>query len=348
MTAVDPERAITTLLVVLLSAACTSDHPFVDPELFYARDAGVVRLPVPEVPEAPEVDASAVESDAATPPASEPASDAGCPDDDGDLQCDSLDRCPSIAHQDDAADVDGDGVPDACDPCGVAVALALEPLFYFRFDEPDDATQARNSGSANPTASYLGGAARVIPGVTEPAGAALHLPGHDNTVYPRVTIQDVSQFPARAVSVSIWLRTSQITDFAVLSYAIASDPNHFLISFINQGPLRIGVQDTVVGTVGNVTAALTDGSWHHVVITGQVGSELRYYVDAVLVDRVTMPADAELAPGGVLIVGQDQDSFNGGFDAAQAFDGDIDELALYDHELDAAQIQRIFEATTCP
>ncbi|MET0410819.1 MAG: hypothetical protein ABW217_05965, partial [Polyangiaceae bacterium] len=41
------------------------------------------------------------------------------------------------------------------------------------------------------------------------------------------------------------------------------------------------------------------------------------------------------------------DSVNGTFDVAQAFEGDIDELSLYDHELSESQIQDIFAATTC-
>jgi concanavalin A-like lectin/glucanase superfamily protein len=347
MMAVDPGRVTTALLAFLLCPACTSSHHFIDPETFYGRDAGIV---APPRPPASVADAGEVEIDASSPTLPPPPPrlpDAGCLDEDEDLVCDDSDRCPAVADQDDGADVDDDGVPDACDPCGIAAALALEPLFYFRFDEPSSATAAQNAGSANPIASYLGGATRAARGVTQPERGALHLSGENNTAYPRVTIANVSQFASQAVTLSVWLRTSQTTDFAVLSYAIASDPNHFLISFINQGPLRVGVQDTVVGTASNVAGALADGSWHHVVITGQLAGTLHYYVDAQPVDDVSMPAGAALSPGGVMIIGQDQDSYNGGFDAAQAFDGDIDELALYDRELDAAQIQRVFSATTC-
>jgi concanavalin A-like lectin/glucanase superfamily protein len=347
--AVDPGRAIAALVALLPFAACTSDHPFIDPALFYGADAGVVTPPPPQAPGA-EADAGVREPDAAaspSPPLVPAAPDSGCSDEDRDSICDDLDLCPGVAHQDDAADVDADGVPDACDPCGVAVALALAPLFYFRFDETSGAPVAQNSGSANPGADYVGGAATFAHGVTRPERAALHLPGQDNTAYPRVTVAGVTQFPSDAVTLSVWLRTSQTSDFAVLSYATGGDPNHFLISFLASGPLRVGVQSVVVGTASNVTSTLADGQWHHVLITGRVGSELRYYVDAELIDHVTMPPGSALDPGGVLIIGQDQDSLNGGFDVAQAFEGDMDELALYDHELDLAQIESVFAATTC-
>jgi hypothetical protein len=337
------------LVVFWPFAACTSDHPFIDPELFYGGDAGVVHVAEPA---AVRDDAGMTrrEQDAAVVVSQPPTlteGDERCDDQDADSICDELDRCPAVANQDDAEDVDEDGLPDACDPCGPAQALALAPLFYFGFDEASDANAAQNRGSANSSAEYVNGAAASLRGVTKPDRAKLHLPGQGNTDYPRVAVHDVTAFPRNALTLSVWLRTSQTGDFSVLSYATGSDPNHFLVSFIGGGPLRIGVESVVMGSSGDVTPALADGSWHHVVITGQVGGELSYYVDAVLVDHVPTPAGSALDPGGVLIIGQDQDLLNGGFDVAQAFEGDIDELALYARELDAQQIAELFAATTC-
>lgn len=353
MAAIDPGRALLALVVACLASRCTSDHHFIDPEIFYGRDAGGGASGAPPRVEVAR-DAGSTRSDAALPvsptEAGAPPSvqgDGGCSDADDDGLCDDVDRCPNVAAQDDDADVDEDGVPDACDACGAAVALALAPVFYFAFDEAAGSSTARNRGSANPSASYSGGASNGAAGVTRPARPALHLPGPNNTAYPRVTVQDVTAFPSAAVTLSVWLRTSQSDDFSVLSYAVNGDPNHFLISFIGGGPLRIGVENVVYGSAEDVTSALADGSWHHVVITGSIASELRYYVDAELVTSVAMPPAAALAPGGVLIIGQDQDTVNGGFDVAQAFEGDIDELALYDRALDPSEVEQLFVATTC-
>jgi hypothetical protein len=364
MAAIDPGRAQLALVIACIAGAClgggcTSDHHFIDPEIFYGRDAGgsagnggsdgvggVGGVSPPHV----ERDAGSTPDDgAAAPPEAGAAAsfDGGCADADDDGLCDEVDRCPGVPDQDDAADVDQDGLPDACDPCGAAVALALTPVFYFAFDEVAGSSSAHNSGSANPSASYIGGASSSAQGVTRPPRPGLHLAGANNTAYPRVTVTGVSAFPSSAVGLSVWLRTSQTSDFSVLSYAINSDPNHFLISFIGGGPLRIGVENVVYGSDEDVTSELADGSWHHVVITGLISSELRYYVDTQLVATVAMPPGAALDAGGVLIVGQDQDSVNGMFDVAQAFEGDIDELALYEHELSESQIQSIFAATTC-
>lgn len=352
MARVDPARASLALVLVWLLGRCTSDHHFVDPQIFYGRDAGGAGgTGEPEPQPEPELDAggSSFDGDVTSSPEAKPpvAVDGGCSDADRDGACDETDRCPNVFEQDDGADIDQDGLPDACDACGAAVALALAPVFYFAFDEVAGSSSAHNSGSANPSAAYVGGASSSASGVTRPTRAALHLPGANNTAYPRVTVQGVSAFPSGAVALSLWLRTSQTGDFSVLSYAVNSDPNHFLISFIGGGPLRIGVESTVVGSTADVTSELADGGWHHVVITGNIASELRYYIDAELVATVAMPPGSALDPGGVLIIGQDQDSVNGSFDVAQAFEGDIDELALYAHELDEPQIQDLFAATTC-
>jgi concanavalin A-like lectin/glucanase superfamily protein len=354
MAAVDPGRALLALVVACLGSGCTSDHHFIDPDIFYGRDAGGANAGSGGTGAAPPeagLDAGGVAMDAAPPEPPEagtaPSGDGGCPDADVDGVCDDDDRCPGVADQDDGADIDGDGVPDACDPCGAAVALALGPLFYFAFDEAAGSSSAHNAGSANPSASYIGGATSSAQGVTGPERPALHLPGAGNTAYPRVMVQGVSAFPSEALALSVWIRTSQTSDFSLLSYSVSAEPDHFLIYFIANGSLRIGVENVVYGNTGNVTSALADGGWHHVVISGSVASELSYYVDTELVATVTTPQGSALQPGGVLIVGQDQDTVNGGFSAVQALDGDLDELALYDHELSEAQIQAIFAATTC-
>ena len=54
-----------------------------------------------------------------------------------------------------------------------------------------------------------------------------------------------------------------------------------------------------------------------------------------------------LRPGGVLILGQDQDGLNTGFMATQSLIGGLDEVAIYDRALTNAEIQEVMRATTC-
>jgi len=46
----------------------------------------------------------------------------------------------------------------------------------------------------------------------------------------------------------------------------------------------------------------------------------------------------QITPGGALVIGQEQDSVEGGFSIGQAFLGTIDEIKIYDRALNALEI----------
>jgi hypothetical protein len=50
-------------------------------------------------------------------------------------------------------------------------------------------------------------------------------------------------------------------------------------------------------------------------------------------------ANATLTANGALVLGQDQDSLNGGFSSTQAFLGQLDEVAVYQKALTQARVQ---------
>lgn len=92
-----------------------------------------------------------------------------------------------------------------------------------------------------------------------------------------------------------------------------------------------------------IQANVGDGSWHHLAYT-RSGADGTFYVDGVAVDARTVSMDPiEIGPGG-LMLGQEQDCLGGCFDPGQALDGRVDELAIYDRALSAAEIVAIFDA----
>jgi CUB/sushi domain-containing protein len=96
---------------------------------------------------------------------------------------------------------------------------------------------------------------------------------------------------------------------------------------------------------------LNDGLWHHLAVTWtSSGGAVRVYKDGALAFSGTLRSGTTLTSGGALVLGQDQDSVNGGFETAQAFPGQLDELALYPTALSAARVQAHRSAglgTTC-
>ncbi len=89
--------------------------------------------------------------------------------------------------------------------------------------------------------------------------------------------------------------------------------------------------------------ALADEAWHHLAYT-RAGSIGTFYIDGILVDARTTPADPlEVGPGG-LLMGQEQDCLGGCFDPIQALHGAVDELTIYDRALDEFEVLAIYEA----
>jgi concanavalin A-like lectin/glucanase superfamily protein len=307
----------------------------------------------------------------------------GCPDSDADGVCDAddacptvanaattdrdqdgtpdrCDRCPDVANQDDAADVDSDTLPDACDPCGISVALGLQPMFYFPLDEGALAVEAANLGSVNQSASYAGPVTRALAGVADTAGRAVSMAGQQNGQFSRVTLLNAQAFPSTALTAMFWVRTTQTSDYSIFSYALANSQNEFGV-IVEGDFIRITLQNSTFLSPNLFATDLADGVWHFVAITWEQ-TVANVYFDGVLAGppiqtsagfEVTTPGSTPvtgplvLSPGGVLVLGQDQDGLNTGFMATQALIGGLDEVAIYDRALSNAELQTLFRATTC-
>ena len=305
-----------------------------------------------------------------------------CADADGDGQCDSVDLCPNVADdgtdrdgdgipdacdkcpavlaQDDSQDVDADGTPDACDACGIGVPLALQPLFYFPLDERGASATAVNLGSVRQTGSYVGPVERGLAGISDPAGHAARFVGAQNGAFSRVVLPNVQAFPSTALTATFWIRTRQPGDYSVISYAVTGSSNEFGV-IVENDRLRLTLQTSTFEASDVSRAAITDGAWHFVALTWEetlaqfyfdgeaVGSPVPTEAGFEVLERVSVPVAGplELSPGGTLVLGQDQDSLDGGYSAAQALVGGLDEVAIYDRALSPEQIRSIYTGTTC-
>jgi hypothetical protein len=85
-------------------------------------------------------------------------------------------------------------------------------------------------------------------------------------------------------------------------------------------------------------SVVTDGQWHHVVVTRAGGTgAIRLYFDGVPQDSATGPTLSLTDPSGIRIGG----SLTGA--ATEYFQGQIDDLRVYDHVLTPAQISLLLE-----
>ncbi|XP_044782268.2 adhesion G-protein coupled receptor D2 [Bubalus bubalis] len=85
-----------------------------------------------------------------------------------------------------------------------------------------------------------------------------------------------------------------------------------------------------------------DGRWHHVCVTWeQLGGRWSLFADGRRRSGARgLGAGHPLPPGGILVLGQDQDSLGGGFSARDAFSGNLTDFHLWARALSPAQMHR--------
>ena len=112
---------------------------------------------------------------------------------------------------------------------------------------------------------------------------------------------------------------------------VNSSGQHQLDLFLTRGEIGIPIIDSR-SPEGVITAG-----WHHVAAVGN-GSQVTFYVDGV-----AYPGSGTM---GTLSSGNSVRAMNIGWDAPFAFDGMIDELAIYNRALSASEIQAIYNTGT--
>lgn len=219
---------------------------------------------------------------------------------------------------------------DTSAPYPMAV-LTDQPLAYFRFDESGG--QAR-SVVGTYAGTYEGDFVFGEPGASDPLDTSVRFDGSST----RIELGDVFRFAGSAAySFEVWIRPRDVasTRFVLFRRALATaDGYQFYIGDTYTIFSREAVSE--FGYVGMGAPSLD--TWTHLVVTYS-GALAILYMNGVEVQRnggdVSDPIGDE---AGSFSIG---DSAPGQF---YKFDGLIDELAVYDHELPPARVLAHFQA----
>ncbi|MFW8591009.1 DUF6701 domain-containing protein [Glaciecola sp. 2405UD65-10] len=140
-------------------------------------------------------------------------------------------------------------------------------------------------------------------------------------------------------SVSVWSKIDNLNSGAVLSGANANENNEMLMFFNGTSTFEPYIKSSRSATSNG---GIGDGEWHHLVWT-RSGRNLCYYVDGTLVEcEMNSQSGAVSIDEGGLIIGQEQDSVGGSFQASQAWDGLLDELLIFDTALNESEITEVY------
>ncbi len=141
-------------------------------------------------------------------------------------------------------------------------------------------------------------------------------------------------FPTQAGTVETWVKTTD-TSGALISYAVPNSPNELWIT-LSGGNIQVWLNNSNQGSVD--AGSLSDGEWHHVALSfGDGANDTVLYIDGAPV--MSLGATNALTSGGTLVMGSDQDSVGGSFQASQALDAEFDGLRVWNGVRSEAQIQ---------
>ncbi len=131
---------------------------------------------------------------------------------------------------------------------------------------------------------------------------------------------------------------------AILSYAVAGADNEVALRISPTGVLSLSIRNTDV-TTSSAYAQLLDGKVHSVAASwDNTRGDVTFYVDGQRVQTVTgIQTGTTLSGGGTLVLGQDQDSIDGGYNSTQVFSGTLHDLRIWNRAISAEQIANNYQ-----
>lgn len=146
-----------------------------------------------------------------------------------------------------------------------------------------------------------------------------------------------------AFTVCMWLKSNASPGVGTpFSYAVPGQANELVLIEWGNNPMEILINDKVA----KLPFVINDGKWHHICIAWTTRDGVwEAYQDGVLRGN-----GENLAPyhpikhQGVLVLGQEQDTLGGGFDATQAFVGELAHFNMWDRKLTVGEV---YNLATC-
>ncbi|KAM4692259.1 neuronal pentraxin-1 [Rhinophrynus dorsalis] len=146
-----------------------------------------------------------------------------------------------------------------------------------------------------------------------------------------------------AFTICMWLKSNASPGVGTpFSYAVPGQANELVLIEWGNNPMEILINDKVA----KLPFVINDGKWHHICIAWTTRDGVwEAYQDGILRGN-----GENLAPyhpikyQGVLVLGQEQDTVGGGFDATQAFVGELAHFNIWDRKL---AVGEVYNLATC-
>lgn len=92
-----------------------------------------------------------------------------------------------------------------------------------------------------------------------------------------------------------------------------------------------------------ISVSANDGLWHHICVSWQGNSgSWKFYIDGNMTDQGTnLGKGRVITPGGLLMLGQEQDSLGGGFSRSQSFQGMLSNFNIWNVTLSSEHVRKM-------
>uniref|UniRef100_UPI00358FE5B2 neuronal pentraxin-2-like n=1 Tax=Myxine glutinosa TaxID=7769 RepID=UPI00358FE5B2 len=193
-------------------------------------------------------------------------------------------------------------------------------------DGPSDSPLA--PAPAEPTAADV----NVLPDL-QPDEFQISFPLRTNYMYARLrrSLPELNSF-----TICLWMRTAGPAVGTPFSYAVPNQPNELVLMEWVGNPMELVINDKIA----SLKLHLQPHQWHHVCVTWTTrDGKWKAYQDGQSRNNGQGLAPWRPIKGhGVFVLGQEQDTTGGNFDATQAFLGDLAQLYVWDRVLLGSEV----------
>ncbi|XP_015686076.1 serum amyloid P-component-like, partial [Protobothrops mucrosquamatus] len=149
---------------------------------------------------------------------------------------------------------------------------------------------------------------------------------------------DISnQQPLTKLTVCLRHYTLLSRSYGLFSYATRSNSNDFLIFKHDLNEYSIYVGGSVVGFK---VPQKVEPSWDQICVSWDSSNGLvRFWLNGKLFPRRSLKKGYSISQEASIVLGQDQDSFGGGFDSAQSFVGEMTEVNMWPFVLNPSLVR---------
>ncbi|CAL9698863.1 unnamed protein product [Knipowitschia caucasica] len=170
----------------------------------------------------------------------------------------------------------------------------------------------------------------------------LSLPQRTNYLYGRITKSLPEMY---AFTLCMWIKSNASPGIGTpFSYGVPGQANEIVLIEWGNNPIELLINDKVA----QLPIEVRDGKWHHICVswTTRDGQWDAYQDGEKLGTGDNLAAWHPIKPGGVIILGQEQDVVGGRFDAGQAFVGELSQVNIWDRVLKPTEVQSMANCST--